>query len=133
MSEKLYNAFLDGTITDDQYDLLKKRTKYLNSDSVTDDEISDIKQGMVNSFRHTVMINNNDKLSSYLQPKKDNKIDSIQNELLFSQFIDISPIGSKLNRKSQFIIHNLEYDSIHIINNKSKMPSFKLVCLKLKN
>jgi len=112
MSEKLYNAFLDGTITDDQYDLLKKRTKYLNSDSVTDDEISDIKQGMVNSFRHTVMINNNDKLSSYLQPKKDNKIDSIQNELLFSQFIDISPIRSKLNRKSQFIIHNLEYDSI---------------------
>ena len=30
-------------------------------------------------------------------------------------------------------LDNIEYDSIHIVNNKSKIPSFKLVCLKLKN
>ncbi len=28
-------------------------------------------------------------------------------------------------------LNNLEYDSIHIIYNKSKVPSFKLICIKI--
>lgn len=104
---KDYDDFLEDNMSVEKYAKQVKTNPLLNPDLVTIEEINNIKQGMVNSFRHPINISKTAALLNGME--RDIKYtDSINDDLLFSQLRD----DEKTVKKS-FVLHNFDKKSVY--------------------
>lgn len=114
-SYKIYDSFLDESITPEQYEALKKKTKLLNTNSMTEEEINNIKEGMIDSVRRPINLS----MASSLISNNGKNIkfnDSINEKILFKQLYEDSHkyTDDRTGRKrNTFITHNFDKKSIY--------------------
>lgn len=95
---KTYDAFVGDELSPQEFERLKKRTKLLNASLVTQEEIEDLKNGLVNAIRRPVNLN------ALQTTTQQHKSDSINANLLFTQ------IETQRGKKG-FVTHNFSRNS----------------------
>ena len=105
----LYDAFLGGTITDEQYSVLEKRTQRIDYD-----ELDDVLQETLgSSTRRPIMLSGGGG-GTRIERTGHTLVDSIDPALLFDQSLGrVTTSFTRQHTKRQFLLHNFDATSVY--------------------